>query len=313
MTDTAFIFPGQGAQKVGMAVDLVAEFDVAREVFDRASAASRLDLLRLCKYGPAEQLTLTEHAQPAILTASIAAWEVLRSHLDPKIRAVALAGHSLGEYSALVASGAMSLEHAVRVVHARGQAMQRAVPAGVGKMAALMGLDPDKVLEICKEASGDEVVEPANFNAPAQIVIAGHAAAVERACEKAKEAGAKAIPLEVSAPFHCSLMRPAAEMLAPVLERTPIATAEIPVIRNVDAKAHGGPDYIREALLQQVTSPVRWVQCVESLQAAGAARFVEVGPGRVLSGLLKRIDRSLDVSNVEDVDSFRKTAEKLAA
>lgn len=296
-----------------MGKDLYDAHPVARECFEAASEAIGASLEKLCFEGPADELTLTENAQPAILTASVAAWRVLSESFDPGSVAVAMAGHSLGEYSALVAAGAVSLEDAARIVRARGAAMQKAVPAGQGKMAAIMGLEADKVLAICEAAAGDEVVAPANHNAPTQIVIAGSAAAVERACEAAKAEGAKAIPLEVSAPFHCSLMQPAAEELKPVLAEATFTECKIPVIRNVDAAPHGGADEIRKKLYEQVTSPVRWVDTIGKLQELGAARFVEVGPGRVLSGLLKRIDRKLPAVNVADCASLEKALTTLSA
>ena len=295
-----------------MAKDLCDAHVVARETFAAASEAIGTSLEKLCFEGPAEALTLTENAQPAILTASVAAWRVFTQSYDAS-GALAMAGHSLGEYSALVAAGAVSLEDAARIVRARGQAMQRAVPAGQGKMAAIMGLEPEKVLAICEAAAGSEVVSPANHNAPTQIVIAGHAAAVDRACEAATGEGGKAIPLEVSAPFHCALMQPAAEDLKPVLGAASFSACKVPVIRNVDAAPHGSADEIRQKLYEQVTSPVRWVDTVTKLQAMGAERFVEVGPGRVLSGLLKRIDRKLAAVNVADCDSLEKALAALAA
>lgn len=310
---TAFLFPGQGAQAVGMGKDLYDAHPVARECFEAASEAIGTSLEKLCFEGPAEELTLTENAQPAILTASVAAWRVFTQSYDANAVAVAMAGHSLGEYSALVAAGAVSLEDAARIVRARGAAMQKAVPAGQGKMAAIMGLDPEKVLAICQASAGDEVVAPANHNAPTQIVIAGSAAAVERACQAAVAEGGKAIPLEVSAPFHCSLMQPAAEELKPVLARATFTECKVPVIRNVDAAPHGSADEIREKLYEQVTSPVRWVDTVMKLQQLGAERFVEVGPGRVLSGLLKRIDRKLAAVNVADCESLEKALASLQA
>lgn len=296
-----------------MGKDLYDAHPVARECFEAASETIGTSLEKLCFEGPAEELTLTENAQPAILTASVAAWRVFTQSYDASAVAVAMAGHSLGEYSALVAAGAVSLEDAVRIVRARGAAMQKAVPAGQGKMAAIMGLEAGKVLAICEAAAGGEVVAPANHNAPTQIVIAGSAAAVERACQAATEEGGKAIPLEVSAPFHCSLMQPAAEELRPVLAQASFTECKVPVIRNVDAAPHGSAEEIREKLYEQVTSPVRWVDTVGKLQEMGAERFVEVGPGRVLSGLLKRIDRKLAAVNVADCESLEKALATLQA
>ena len=311
---TAFIFPGQGSQSVGMGKDLYDSFACAREVFESASEAIGLPLAKLCFEGPADQLTLTENQQPAILTVSIAAWSVLEKETGARAQAVAMAGHSLGEYSALVAAGALPLADAIKTVRARGQAMQRAVPQGQGKMAAILGLEPAQVEEICKKATQPgEVAQPANFNAPGQIAVSGSAAAVGRAMKLAGEAGGKAMPLDVSAPFHCPLMARAAEELKPVLAAAKFETPKIPVLRNVDAQPHGGPDQIREFLFKQVTAPVRWTDTVAGLKKLGAQRFVEVGPGRVLGGLLKRIDRQAVFFNVENVATLKKLSGEAAA
>ncbi len=311
---TTFIFPGQGSQSVGMGKDLCDSFACAREVFEAASEAIGLSLTKLCFEGPADRLTLTENQQPAILTVSVAAWSVLEKETGARAQALAMAGHSLGEYSALVAAGALPLADAVKTVRARGEAMQRAVPQGQGKMAAILGLDPAQVEEICeKAAQAGEVAQPANFNAPGQIAVSGSAAAVERAMKLSGEAGGKALALDVSAPFHCPLMARAAEELKPVLAAAKFETPKVPVLRNVDAKPHGGPDQIREFLFRQVTAPVRWTDTVAELKKLGAQRFVEVGPGRVLGGLLKRIDRQAVFFNVENVATLKKFTGEAAA
>ena len=293
----AFVFPGQGAQAVGMGRGLVESFPVCRATFDEADAALGFPLSQTIFDGPAERLTLTEIAQPAILTVSVAACRLLEHH---GIRPSIVAGHSLGEYSAHVAAGTFSFADAVRTVHHRGRFMQEAVPAGVGAMAAILGLDEDGVRAACAEAAGDEVVSPANFNSPGQIVIAGHAAAVARAGEKAKARGAKrVIALQVSAPFHCDLMRPAEERLAPELRRLAVRDPRVPVVANVDAEPKRDADAAIAALIRQVSAPVRWEDCVRRLASEGVTAYVEVGPGTVLSGLIRKIARDATVVNLD--------------
>lgn len=296
----AFLFPGQGSQAVGMGKDLAAQFSVAAEAFAEADAALGFALSRLCFDGPLDQLTLTANTQPALLTVSTAVARVLSSEFG--IEPSWAAGHSLGEFSALVAAGALSFADAVLVVHERGRAMQEAVPAGVGSMAAVLGLDAATLEEVCHEAAQGQVVSPANFNGAGQIVIAGHREAVQRAGELATARGAKRVlPLAVSAPFHCALMQPAAERLQAVLDRIEIHPARWPVIGNVEAKAHTGPQDIRALLVRQVVAPVRWQESIEELARLGCSAALEVGPGKVLSGLVKRIAPSIRVGGTDDV------------
>jgi [acyl-carrier-protein] S-malonyltransferase len=297
----AFVFPGQGAQKVGMGKSLAERFPICRETFEEADAALGESLSGLCFEGPEDRLLLTEHTQPAILAMSVAVCRLVEVE---GVRPAFAAGHSLGEYSAHVAAGTLSFADALRTVRRRGQYMQEAVPVGTGAMAAILGLDADAVAEACREAAADapgEVVTPANLNAPGQVVIAGHAAAVTRAGEKAKARGAKrVIPLAVSAPFHCALMQPAEERLAPELRALRVADPRIPVVANVDAEPKRDAGAAIEALIRQVSAPVRWEDVVKRLVAEGARTFVELGPGSVLAGLIKKIDRSVTVISVED-------------
>ena len=283
----AFVFPGQGSQAVGM-LDAFAGEPAVQEVLARASEALGEDLAGLIAGGPAEQLNLTVNTQPAMLAAGVAiyrAW-LAAGGAVPAI----MAGHSLGEYTALTAAEAVSLEAAVRLVRFRAQAMQEAVPAGSGGMAAILGLSDEQVAQACAEAAQGEVVEAVNFNAPAQVVIAGHAAAVGRACEAAKRLGAKrALPLPVSAPFHCSLLAPAAERLRERLRDEPISAPRVPVINNVDVEIESGPDRIRDALARQAAGPVRWAEIIRVMAEEGVTHVVECGPGRVLAGLTRRI------------------------
>jgi [acyl-carrier-protein] S-malonyltransferase len=302
---TAFLFPGQGSQAVGMGKALAEAFPEARGVFQAADDALGERLSRLCFEGPESELVLTRNTQPAILATSIAAHAVWSARGGT---AAFVAGHSLGEYSALVAAGALSLADAVRAVRARGTFMQEAVPAGTGAMAAVLGLDPEVVTRICAEVAGSEVVSPANFNSPEQTVIAGHAAAVERASVKLKEAGAKrVVPLAVSAPFHTALMEPARPRLAEVLARCTVSAPRMPVVTNVEAAPNGDAARVVPLLLAQVSAPVRWVESVRALVAAGVTRVVELGPGRVLGGLVKRISKDVEVLNVEDPASLEKS------
>ncbi|HXH83873.1 MAG TPA: ACP S-malonyltransferase [Candidatus Tectomicrobia bacterium] len=294
----AFLFPGQGSQAVGMGRAFHEASPAARAVFEEASAALGRDLARLCFEGPDSELALTANTQPAVLVASVAA---AAACAERGLRPALVAGHSLGEYSALVVGGAIALADAVRVVRKRGEFMQEAVPVGAGAMAALLGIDASTAAEVCAAAAQGEVVEIANVNSPQQIVIAGHRAAVERAVALARERGGrKSVLLPVSAPFHCSLMRPAAERLAAELAGIKIADPAIPLVRNVDAGVtRVGADVIPN-LLRQVASPVQWTACVERLAAEGARAFVEVGPGRVLTGLVKRIVDDATALAVED-------------
>ncbi len=304
MSRVAFVFPGQGSQFVGMGKDLVASFPEAKRVFDAADDALGEPLSAMCFEGPEDALQLTANTQPAILAMSIAVQAVL-SKRSPAPAFVA--GHSLGEYSALVASGALSLGEAVSAVRIRGQLMQRAVPAGVGAMAAVVGLSSEKVKQVCASVAQGQVLEPANYNSPEQTVIAGHAEAVERAKEKLKEAGARRVlPLAVSAPFHCSLMEPVKPLLSTVLAKIAFQAPACPVVTNVEAKPNSDPARIAPLLIEQVSRPVRWVECVEEMRRQGVSRFVEVGPGKVLRGLIRQIAGDAEVLNVEDVESLKK-------
>jgi len=288
------VFSGQGSQYVGMGAALIDSHAVAREVFSEADGALGESLTELVLNGPLEKLTLTRNAQPAILTISVAMLRVLRS-LGASVEPVAGAGHSLGEYSALVAAGALDFSDAIRLVRVRGDAMQAAVAKGVGGMAAIMGLDAGALQEICDEAAEGEIVEIAGHNSPAQIVVAGHLSALDRVIGLAGAQGARrSALLQVSAPFHCSLLEPAGQRLEQVLEDVEIRRPGFPVIQNADARAHEDPAEIRAALVAQVSRPVRWVECVERMRALGAERFLEFGPGRTLSGLIKKMDRSLE-------------------
>lgn len=300
----AFLFPGQGSQAVGMGKELAAMYPVAQETFDEADAALGYKLSQLCFEGPEDQLKLTEITQPAILTVSVAAYRVLESTgVTPNF----VAGHSLGEYSAHVAAGTLDFKDAVRTVRNRGKYMQEAVPVGVGAMAAILMLPIDTIREICKEAAQGDVCEPANINSPDQIVISGSKGAVERAAEMCKAKGAKrAVMLPVSAPFHCSLMQPAQDRLAADLKALTFHPMEVPLITNVDAKVIQSPDDARDALIRQVTGAVQWEHSVRNLIVKGVNTFVEVGPGKVLCGLMRQIDRAQTCLNVEDQASLQK-------
>ena len=294
----AFVFPGQGAQKVGMGRSLADTYPICRDTFTEADDALGEPLSRLCFDGPDDRLMLTENTQPAILAMSTAVARLARSR---GVEARFAAGHSLGEYSAHVAAGTLSFADALRTVKRRGRYMQEAVPVGEGAMAAILGLDAEGVARACAEAADGQVVSPANLNAPGQIVIAGHAAAVARAGERAKALGAKrAIALAVSAPFHCALMKPAEDRLAPELRALASHDPSFPVVANVDATPKTTATDAIEALVRQVSSPVRWEDVVRRLIADGARTFVELGPGSVLAGLIKKIDRSVTVFSVED-------------
>lgn len=297
----AWLFPGQGTQHVTMGQALAGHFDVAREIFERADAALGFSLSKLCFEGPEAELTLTANAQPAIVAASIAALEALRAQYPDLPRPAFAAGHSLGEYSALVASGALGFEDAVRLVHLRGKAMQEAVPAGTGGMAAIMGASPEDIETLCRDAGG--TVSPANFNAPGQIAISGEQEAVQRAIALAAERKFKAIALKVSAPFHCSLMRPAAEAVQAALEKISVGQMTVPVIANFDAEPNSDPSRVAELLVRQIDGPVLWEQSMRRMAAEGVDHALEIGPGRVLAGLMKRIDRSVKVQGVADPEA----------
>jgi [acyl-carrier-protein] S-malonyltransferase len=300
----AFLFPGQGSQAVGMGKELAEKYPIARQTFDEANDALGYKLSQLCFEGPEEKLRMTEITQPAILTASVAAWRVLNEKgLTPRF----VAGHSLGEYSAHVAAGTITFADSVRTVRNRGKYMQEAVPVGVGAMAAILGMDLEKVTAVCSDASLGEVCEPANINSPEQIVISGHASAVERAAKLADERGAKrAKLLPVSAPFHCSLMKPAQDRLTNDLGSIKFQTPSIPVVCNVDAAPLEDAERSRDALLRQVTGSVKWDQSMRVLVSKGIQTFVEIGPGKVLCGLMRQIDRSKTCLNVGDEASLLK-------
>ncbi|HLS84050.1 MAG TPA: ACP S-malonyltransferase [Arenimonas sp.] len=289
----AFVFPGQGSQSLGMLADLAAAHPQVRAAFDEASAGAGLDLWLLAQQGPEDRLNQTEFTQPALLAAGVAVWRAWQAR-GGAVPAV-LAGHSLGEYSALVAAGALSLGDAARLVRERGRLMQQAVPAGTGAMAAVLGADDEVVEEVCKTVSGDEVVVPANFNSPGQVVIGGHAAAVDRALAELSARGVrKAVKLAVSVPSHTPLMREAGNRLCEVMAGMAWSEPSIPVVQNVDGEVHEGVQSIRDALVRQLYLPVRWTECVQALAARGVTRLAECGPGKVLAGLIKRIDKTLD-------------------
>jgi len=286
------LFPGQASQFPGMGKELHEAYPAAREVFDEASDALGFSLADLCFRGSAEELRMTENTQPSIFAVSVAAYRVLAE--EAGIRPLCAAGHSLGEYSALVASGALSLSDAVRLLRSRGRFMQEAVPPGEGAMAAVIGLSPEAVGNICRGAGREGVAEPANFNGGDQIVISGNTRAVAAACEAAKSAGAKKVmPLPVSAPFHCTLMEPAAERLAPALRAAIPGRFSFPVVANVTADTYPQGEGVAEILIRQIVSPVRWEECVQRMRAMGVTSYLEVGPGKVLTGLLRRIERDV--------------------
>lgn len=304
----AFVFPGQGAQEVGMGRALAESSPEARAVFDaadRALAGDDVALSSLCFHGPAESLVLTANTQPAILATSLACHAALRARL-PSLEPAMLAGHSLGEYSALVAAGAFDLATAARLLRLRGVAMQEAVPPGVGAMAAVIGLDDEAVASLCAEVAAEtgRVVQAANFNCPGQVVIAGHADAVERARERVTARGGKTLPLHVSAPFHCALMEPAAARLDLALASIAPWPLRVPVVANVDGAPNLDPARVRELLVRQVAGAVRWSSCVRAMLDAGVDTFIELGPGKVLSGLIKRVQRGVRVLSVSDPASL---------
>ena len=305
----AFLFPGQGSQAVGMGKELAEKYPVARQTFEEADAALGFSLSQLCFEGPEDQLRLTENTQPAILTVSVATWRVLKEN---GVQPAWAAGHSLGEYSAHVAAGTLTFGDAVRTVRNRGRYMQEAVPVGVGAMAAIVGLETEKVQQICADASEGEVCEPANMNSPQQVVISGNKSAVERAVALATERGAKkAVLLQVSAPFHCSLMQQAQERLAADLKALQMQNPSVPVMCNVDAALVETADASRDALIRQVTGAVRWDECVRGLIAKGAETFVEVGPGKVLWGLMRQIDRAKTSWQTSDDAALQKALQGL--
>jgi [acyl-carrier-protein] S-malonyltransferase len=306
----AFLFPGQGSQAIGMGKELAEKYPVARQTFEEADAALGYKLSQLCFEGPDEQLRLTEITQPAILTASIATWRVLS---EKGVNPGSVAGHSLGEYSANVAASSVSFADAVRTVRNRGRYMQEAVPVGVGAMAAILGMDLEKVAAVCADAAQGEICQPANINSSEQVVISGHTAAVERATKLAGERGAKrAVMLSVSAPFHCALMQPARDRLAADLQSLQFKKPEVPIVSNVDAKLIESADAARDALVRQVTGAVQWDGSMRMLIDRGIQTYVEVGPGKVLCGLMRQIDRSKKCVNVGDEASLQKTLEQLS-
>ncbi|BEI23699.1 ACP S-malonyltransferase [Vibrio fluvialis] len=303
MSKFAIVFPGQGSQAVGMLAELGEQYDVVKQTFAEASDALGYDLWALVQNGPAEDLNQTFRTQPALLASSVAIWRVWQDLglEQPEV----LAGHSLGEYSALVCAGVIDFKAAIKLVELRGQLMQEAVPAGTGAMYAIIGLDDAAIAKACEEAAQGDVVSPVNFNSPGQVVIAGQKDAVERAGALCKEAGAKrALPLPVSVPSHCALMKPAAEKLAVALEALTFNTPQIPVINNVDVVAETDPAKIKDALVRQLHSPVRWTEGVEKMAEQGIEKLIEVGPGKVLTGLTKRIVKTLDAAAVNDIASL---------
>lgn len=311
----AIVFPGQGAQEVGMGRAMAAADARAREVFDTVDAALSTSLSTLCFEGPAESLTLTANTQPAILATSLACLAALRTSL-PELRPAVYAGHSLGEYSALVAAGALDLTSAARLLRLRGEAMQDAVAPGEGSMAAILMLDDAVVASLCEEVSAampGRVVQPANYNAPGQVVVAGHADAVARVSELADARRGKAMALKVSAPFHCALMNPAAERLKVALDAVTFGGFDAPVVANVDATSNDDPTRAKALLVQQVAGAVRWADSVRAMVASGVEGFIEVGPGRVLTGLIKRIHKGASLWNVSDPASLAATVESLRA
>lgn len=303
-TKLAIVFPGQGSQSVGMLADLYAEFDIVKQTFTEASDALGYDLWALVANGPEADLNETQRTQPALLTASVAVWRLWQQ--QGGVQPTYFAGHSLGEYSALVCAGVLSLSDAVKLVEKRGNYMQQAVPAGVGAMSAIIGLDDAAIAAACEQAAQGEVVSPVNYNSPGQVVIAGHKAAVERAGELCKAAGAKrALPLPVSVPSHCALMQPAAEKLAIDLAALNFNHAVIPVVNNVDVVITNDAAAIKDALVRQLYSPVRWTETIEWLAAQGVTDVLELGAGKVLSGLIKRINKELTTGSVGDVASLQ--------
>ena len=312
MKKFAMVFPGQGSQTVGMLAELAGNYPIVQETFKQASEVLGYDLWQLVQEGPAEELNKTWQTQPALLTASVAVYRVWQQKY-PELKPEVMAGHSLGEYSALVCAGVLDFQDAVKLVELRGKLMQQAVPEGTGAMYAIIGLDNDAIINACKQAEQGEVVSAVNFNSPGQVVIAGAKAAVERAAALCKEAGAKrALPLAVSVPSHCALMKPAADQLSVSLESITLKEAGVSVLNNVDVKNEIEADAIRNALVRQLYSPVRWTETVEKMAQNGVEVLVEVGPGKVLNGLTKRIVDSLQAVSVNDVKSLDSVEEVLA-
>jgi [acyl-carrier-protein] S-malonyltransferase len=310
MTQFAIVFPGQGSQSVGMLAELAEQHAIIKETFAEASDVLGYDLFDLVMNGPAEELNKTWKTQPALLTSSVALWRLWQAQGCAK--PAVMAGHSLGEYSALVCAGALNFKDAVKLVELRGQAMQRAVPEGVGAMSAIIGLDNDTIAANCEKAAENQVVAPVNFNSPGQVVIAGNKEAVERANVLMKESGAKrALLLPVSVPSHCALMKPAADELASVLDHVAIQTPAIPVINNVDVTAETDPAIIKQALIRQLFSPVRWTETVEKMANDDITFAVEMGPGKVLTGLVKRIDKRVDGCSINDSASLADAQSKI--
>lgn len=309
MTKIAVVFPGQGSQTLGMLADLAASHPVVEETFAEASSALGYDLWQLVQQGPAEELNKTWQTQPALLAASVAIWRVWQQQNGAQ--PVLMAGHSLGEYSALVCAGVLDFKQAISLVELRGKLMQEAVPAGTGAMYAIIGLDNDSIAKACEESAQGQVVSPVNFNSPGQVVIAGNKEAVERAGAACKEAGAKrALPLPVSVPSHCALMKPAAEKMAIALENVTFSAPQYSVVNNVDVKIETSPEAIRSALVRQLYNPVRWTESVEFMAAQGVEQLLEVGPGKVLTGLTKRIVDTLTAAAVNDTASLAAALEQ---
>ncbi|BEM81862.1 malonyl CoA-acyl carrier protein transacylase [Serratia marcescens] len=309
MTQFAFVFPGQGSQTVGMLAELAAQFPIVEETFGKASSALGYDLWQLVQQGPAEELNKTWQTQPALLAASVAIFRVWQQQ-GGKAPAL-MAGHSLGEYSALVCAGVLDFKAAIRLVELRGKLMQEAVPEGTGAMYAIIGLDNDAIAKACEESAQGQVVSPVNFNSPGQVVIAGNKEAVERAGAACKAAGAKrALPLPVSVPSHCALMKPAADKLAVALQDITFNAPQVPVVNNVDVRTENDPEAIRSALVRQLYSPVRWTESVEFIAAQGVTSLLEVGPGKVLTGLTKRIVDTLTAAAVNDTASLSAALEQ---
>lgn len=312
MSDSNFsiVFPGQGSQSIGMLKELAEKFALMEETFTEASDALGFDLWKLVQEGPAEELNQTRNTQPAMLTAGVSVWRIWQA--EGGATPVVMAGHSLGEYSALVCAGAIKFPDAVSLVAERGRFMQEAVPAGAGGMAAILGLEDEQVREICAQAAETKIVEAVNFNSPGQVVIAGAKAAVDRACDLAKTAGAKrALPLPVSVPSHCALMRPAAEHLSDRLREIDIEMPRIPVLHNVNTAQAADPQGLRQLLAEQLYRPVRWVETIQAMADMGVENIIEAGPGKVLTGLTKRIDRQLNGLAIYDIDGLNKALEAL--
>ncbi|HBL7238123.1 TPA: ACP S-malonyltransferase [Serratia liquefaciens] len=309
MTQFAFVFPGQGSQSLGMLADLAAQYPIVEATFSEASSVLGYDLWQLVQQGPAEELNKTWQTQPALLAASVAIFRVWQQQ-GGKMPAI-MAGHSLGEYSALVCAGVLDFQAAIRLVELRGKLMQEAVPEGTGAMSAIIGLDNAAIAKACEESAQGQVVSPVNFNSPGQVVIAGNKEAVERAGAACKAAGAKrALPLPVSVPSHCALMKPAADKLAVALQDITFSAPQVPVVNNVEVRAESDPEAIRSALVRQLYSPVRWTESVEFMAAQGVTSLLEVGPGKVLTGLTKRIVDTLTAAAVNDAASLTAALEQ---